>query len=327
MKTTLKILAGLILLMTLIYLLGPRAEFKEFDNRPLAIEYPIEKLDAMIKHREEQYPGIKEDNASQFIWKDSFSRTDYSFVYLHGFSASHGECQPILKNLADRYQANTYLPRLHQHGLNDVDAFKDLEPAQLVDSAKEAIAIGKSIGRNLIVISTSTGSTLASYLAANDPDIKALVCLSPNFDLYDSKSQLLVKPWGKQFFRFMMGGDYRQWETSPEAMQYWTTKNHIDAHIALRHLLNETMTEATFKSIDVPVYITYYYKNDSDKDEIISIEAIQHYADHLSTAADSLEVQAISHGKGHVIASKYMNEEWAVVQDSIFQYLNKIMGI
>jgi hypothetical protein len=143
---------------------------------------------------------------------------------------------------------------------------------------------------------------------------------APNFDLHDSNSHLLLKPWGKQIFKQMMGGNYRTWDTSDEAKKYWTTKNRIEGAIALRSLLDQTMTDETFSKISIPVFIGYYYKNSRSFDKIISIEAIKDFETKINTPKDKIEVIPISTGRGHVITSKYMNPEWEAVQRKIFKF-------
>lgn len=313
----------LILVLLLVYFLGPTPKFEAFDNAPSTLKFDINTVEAFINEKESKVENIKEDNQSQFVWQDSFKRTEYSMVYLHGFSASHGEAQPILDNFSEKYNCNTYLPRLYLHGLNDVDAFVNLNPKDWVESAKEAIAVAKAIGEKVVIISTSTGSTLAAYLAANDPKIVALINTSPNFDLYDPNSNLLVKPWGKQLFRRMMGSDYREWEATDSIKKYWTTKNRIEAHVAIRSLLNETMTDDIFEKIKQPFYVAYYYKDDENMDKIISIDAIHDFAEHLGTPKNKIELEAFDDGKGHVISSMYMNENWEHVQNEIFDFFEK----
>lgn len=327
MKLFGKLLFSLVLILVIVYFSGPKADFKKVDNKLVQIKYPIEDLEYMIDQREAKVEGIKDDNQSQFYWIDSLQKTEYAVVYLHGFSASHGECQPILTNFAERYGCNSYYPRLYKHGLEDVDVMKDLTPKGLMDSAKEAIAIGKSIGEKLIVISTSTGSALAFYLAANDPDIHALISTSPNFDLFDTRSQLLVQPWGKQIFRKMMGSNYRQWEAPDFVNRYWTTKNRIEAHIAIRDLLDQTMKNATFQAITQPVYISYYFKDEDNMDNVISVDAIRRFAKELSTPDSLKMVHPVANAQGHVISSQYMNENWEDVQDSIFVFAEQKLGL
>ena len=110
MKLFGKLLFSLIIILVIVYFSGPKADFEKVDNKRVQIKYPIENLEYMIAQRESQVEGIKYDNQSQFYWIDSLQKTEYAVVYLHGFSASHGECQPILTNFAERYGCNSYYP-------------------------------------------------------------------------------------------------------------------------------------------------------------------------------------------------------------------------
>ena len=209
-----KILLGLALIficLIVVYLLGPKPEYKKVNNTPIELGISLENIEDYIQSKEGSIPDIKAKNEAHILWADSTRKTEYAFVYLHGFTASHGEAHPIIQNIAKQYKSNTFLSRIHSHGLNDKDAFLDLTPTSMIESAKEAIAIGRTIGHKVIVMSCSTGSTYSAYLAPQDPAIVAQIMLAPNFDLQDPNTKLLVKPWGKQIMKKITGGNYRDW--------------------------------------------------------------------------------------------------------------------
>ena len=249
-------------------------------------------------------------------------------VYLHGFSASHGEAYPLVQNFAERFQCNAFLSRLAHHGLQDVDAFAHLTPESLVESAKEAIAIGRVIGKKVILMSTSTGSTLSVYLAGNDPDVHSLIMMAPNFDTHDPKMKMLTKPWGKQLFRYFNDSDYREWEDStPKIREYWTVKNRIEGYIALRHLMEQTMNPETFNRIRIPYFIGYYYKNEDEFDDVISISAIKEFDKSTRTPANQKVTAAFSTATGHVIGTPHQNPNWQDVQTEIFNFAEAKLGL
>ena len=63
------------------------------------------------------YPR-KPNNESKVVFHDSIpKKTPYSILYLHGFSASTEEGNPVHINIANALGANIYLPRLFGHGL------------------------------------------------------------------------------------------------------------------------------------------------------------------------------------------------------------------
>ena len=194
----LKVLVGLIVVLIGVFALGPKRSFEKIDNKPSKKTYDITSLDLKLKNQEQAVQYLKEDNESRVVWADSSKqKTKYSIVYLHGFSASQGEGFPMHVNIADSLKANLYLPRLPEHGVNNKDAMKNLTPAMLIDAAKEAIAIGKTIGEEVILMGCSTGGTLAIYLAAADRDLKGLILLSPNIEVNVAGVSLLTGPWGE----------------------------------------------------------------------------------------------------------------------------------
>ncbi|MCB0635921.1 MAG: alpha/beta hydrolase, partial [Lewinella sp.] len=197
MPKFIRYLLAALILGALLFALGPRPQFAPLDPQPDPRRWPIDEVASVVLPREAALPDLKPGNAAYFVWADSTAPTDYALVYLHGFSASPREGGPLHERFADHYGYNLYLPRLPGHGLAGPDAFAGPEAKDWVDAAKEAVAIGKSIGRRVILMATSTGATLALYLAAADPDIAALILMAPNIDLYSSSSRLLNGPWGR----------------------------------------------------------------------------------------------------------------------------------
>ena len=187
--------------------LGPRMKFATINPIPQPLELTINELDDFLEKRESKVANLKPNNQSRIVWNDSLhQKTPYSVVYLHGFSASPMEADPIHLEFAKRYGCNIYLPRLTGHGIDDIESFKNLEPQELVESAQEALAIGALIGEQVIVMSCSTGSTLSIYLAATQPEkVSSMIMYSPNINLYDSKTKLLTAPWGLQLAKWMRG--------------------------------------------------------------------------------------------------------------------------
>ena len=329
MRLFLKILLILLLVLLVIYLLGPTAEFEQVDVSPAKVEWSIDNVEQSITDRERSINGIKPKNEANFIWANpSKEKTEYAIVYLHGFTASHKEGFPIIQNFATRYKANLYLPRLYKHGLSDVDAMADVTPAKLLASAKEAIAVAKLLGDKIILMSTSTGSTYGSYLANNDPSIVAQIMMAPNFALHDPNAQKITGRWGKEMIKQTVGGMYRSFTGKhPKVKDYWQTKARIEGYIAVQGLIEQTMTEETWTKNNVPTFIGYYYKDEANKDKVISIEAIKRYAELASIPENQLRVIPFADAEGHVIGSQFMNDNWESVQDAIFSFAEEVLNL
>ncbi len=313
--------------MVLGYLLGPRMQYESVDNSPLELRLELEEVEDHINSIESQYSDIRPDNESRVLWADSLRKTEYAVVYLHGFEASWAESDPILKNFQDRYGCNMIYGRISHQGRSGVDAMLEESPMGMVESAKKYLALGKLIGEKLIVFSCSTGSTYSTYLAAEDSGIHAQIMTSPNFDLHDSNSKFLTGPWGRQMLKFLVGDDYREWTAPESAKPYWNQRYRIEGLIALRDLLDQTMTPEIWRANKVPTYIAYYYRDEKNFDDIISIPAIKKFAETASIPQEKLKVDVIDDAQGHVISSKHMNTNWERVQDSIFSFAEKVLDM
>ncbi len=318
-----KILWGLLLvflLLTITWFLGPKVEFEKVNLTPIQLNWDLEDIDSLLHLKESQVAHLKEDNEARVIWADSsMQKTPYSLVYIHGFSASQGEGDPIHKRLAESLGANLFLARLEGHGLATKEAFKDITPQDWIDDSKEALAIGRLIGEHVIVVSCSTGGTLSIALTPEDNSIHSLVLLSPNIEIAMPGLGMATGPWGEQLIQNIIG-EYRLVD-STKLVQYWSGNYHSDGLLALQGLLDQTMTAEAFSKIDVPIYMAYYYKNKLEQDHVVSVPAMLEFYDQVETPTDQKHKTAFANAGDHVISSKYKNENWEDVFEDIMAYL------
>ena len=328
MKYFFKFLVVILGSSVIIFLAGPRAPEPLLD-----VVAPINALSMadfeVIQKVEKQNQLVKPGNEALTFWIDTPGvKTEYALVYLHGFSASRGEGDPIHLEFARRYGMNAYLARLDQHGLSDQDAMLDLTPESLLHSAKEAIAIGKLMGDKVVVMSCSTGSTLALYLAAKNPEwIDALICYSPNIDTYDQATHLVDGPWGLQILRLVEKGKYHHWEANEDVQKYWSTTYRNEAIIDLRQLLDVTMTEETFGEVLQPVLVLYYYKSESEQDKTVSIPAMKDMFEHLGTPPNRKRMLPVPNAGHHVLASRYQSQDLETVRKYTFEFAEEVLGL
>ncbi len=317
--------------LAILYLAGPRVSYDPIASPEIEVPYglTIEGLDDFVDGKESAFQNIRLDNEARIIWADStHAKTPYAVVYLHGFSASHEEGKPIHTDFANRYGCNLFLARLANHGLAGEESMTDLTPNGLIESAKEAVAIGQVLGDDVIVMSTSTGGTLSIYLAGANPDlIDAMILYSPNIEIADQSTKILTKPWGLQLGK-LIAGDFRTFDdTEPLEDQFWTSKYRIEAIAALQKLLDETMTVDVFSAVTQPYFLGYYYKNDTAKDKVVSIDAIKKFAASTSTPEREVQVVEFPNVGEHVIASYIKSKDLESVRRSTFQFAEEILGL
>jgi pimeloyl-ACP methyl ester carboxylesterase len=192
----LKWLGIIILLLILTYFIGPRPATPVYETTLPQVPAAPADLEQYIRFQESQHK-LKPDNEARIIWlNDSLrEKTEYAVVYLHGFSASQEEGDPLHYEFAQKYGCNLYLSRLDGHGLDTTEPLGSFTAQGLWNSAKEAYAIGKQLGKKVILLATSTGGTIALKLAAEYPDIAGVILYSPNIAINDSRAWMLNNPW------------------------------------------------------------------------------------------------------------------------------------
>lgn len=185
MKKTLKYAACLIVIAAFAFALGPRSETKaEITFEPSSID---KTLDLYLQETESRVSDIVEGAEKEIIWADPTAKTqtDISIIYIHGFSATKHETRPVTDRIAEAVGANIYYARLKGHGRNG-DAMAEASFQDWANDFAEAIAIGEKLGKKVIIMSASTGSTLATW-GLTQPDlaknVAGLVMISPNFEL------------------------------------------------------------------------------------------------------------------------------------------------
>jgi esterase/lipase len=311
--------------LIVIYFLGPKPP-KPIFNNDLPTVVSINAIDAYITAMEAPYK-IKDDNQARIIWADSSkTQTDYAIVYLHGFSASQMEGNPVHQNIAKQFHCNLYLARLAEHGIDTTEDLMNLTAENYWESAKLAYAIGKQIGKKVILMSTSTGGSLALQLAANYPEIAGLILYSPNIEIFDPSAPLLNNPWGLQIGRTVLKSNYVDIKYTDSAYpKYWNSHYRIEAVVELQNLIETTMTEATFKKIQQPTLALYYYKDEAHQDNVVKVSAIQKMMQQIATPSNLKMEMAMPNTGNHVIASPIVSKDIVSVEQATAKFMKELI--
>lgn len=321
-------LLALILFLSLVYIMGPRVEFAPIVMPDSSIweTAPLSEFDSIIADRESRVADLKRDNHARIIWHDSTTtKTNISILYLHGFSASQEEGDPVHLKMAQRYGANMFLARLSDHGRSDSLSFQYLTPQALIDSAEEAFDIASRLGDTLIVMSCSTGSTLAAYIAAQRDDVYGMMMYSPNIDLYDPNSHLLMGPWGERLARLVFDGECRELVYDEQAKKYWNDAYHINGMFVVRDLIDKTMTNEVFEQLDMPIMLLYYYQDKKHFDDIVSIEAMHDFIEAINVDRDRKKIKALPNVGAHVMTSHIFSQDLSSVLSESFAFADSTL--
>ena len=313
-----------------VYKLGPKPEFEKVTASMPSFNLPIEQLPQKLEEEESLVKNLKPNNESRIIWADSIRKTPYVMVYLHGFSASPMEGDPVHRELAKKFGCNLYLPRLKGHGLDDPESFKDLTPTNYLNSAKKALAYAQLLGDSILLMSCSTGGTLSIYLAANNPGlVHSLIMYSPNIEVFDPNLKLATGPWGPQIMETVLGSKYRVISSNEgkEEEKYWTGTYRIEGLVALQALLDQTMTEETFSKIDIPYFVGYWYKNEEEQDHTVSVEAIKEFDQMTHTPDSKKQMVNFPEAGAHVMTSSLVGKDVPHVIEETSKFLQDILGM
>lgn len=317
-----------IFILAIVYFTGPVPFSGKLNGTLPIMPENLALLEYQIDSIERANPLIKSDNEARIIWADSaYQKTPYSIVYLHGFGASQAEGAPVHTMLAKKYGCNLYLSRLKEQGIASDSAFKNMTVANLLESAKQAVAVGKALGEKVIVMGTSTGAALGLYIAAENPDIAGLIMYSPLIRDREEQLRLLTMPWGRQLMEWMIGGDHLIEEREEEDRKYWSRVYYIEGYTALSLLVEKTMKPEVFQKVKCPVFLGYYYKNEDEQDGVVSVPAMLEMYDALGTP-DSLKVKkAFPNAGNHVIGSYIRSGDWNGVFHETDRFLQNVVHL
>ena len=250
-----RIVLVLALLLVAGFAAGPRVEV---DHGGIDVQVPVD-VDRYVQASESRIAGLVPGTEKQIVRHPDAGgkKTPLAIVYFHGFTASRQELSPVPQELARRLGANLFLTRLSGHGIPG-DALGAVTVEDWMRDAVEAMQIGRALGERVLVIGTSTGGTLATWLAASDyaEDLQGVVLMSPNFGPSDPRADILTWPWGEQIAELVQG-EYRSWKPVNEGhARYWTTRYPTRALVTMMSLV-ELVREQGLAGVRAPLLVMY----------------------------------------------------------------------
>jgi esterase/lipase len=316
-----------LIVLIIIYFLGPQPSPPAYDKILPVTPTEATLLEKYVRDNEAKHK-IKPDNEARIIWNDSLkNKTGYAVVYIHGFSASQEEGDPIHTDFAKKYGCNLYLNRLEDHGVDTTEPLANVTADRMWNSAKEAYAIGKQLGDKVILMATSTGATLALKLAATYPDIAGLILLSPNIAIKDPNAWMLNNHWGLQIARMIKGKYNHAKDTSALYARYWNAKYRMESAVQLEELLETTMKQSTFEKVTQPTLVLYYFKDEDHQDEVVKVTAIKRMYSQLGTPVQLKRMVAIPGAGDHVIGSYVKSKDVNAVRNECEKFAGEILQL
>lgn len=291
-------------------------------------------LDNWIAERENSIALVKPTAKARIVWKEPQNRykTPYSILYLHGFKASHGEGDPVHRQVTEKLGFNLYLSRLAKHGLNDIDAFKNLESNDFIHAAETSLEIAQQLGEKVIIMGTSTGASLGLYLASKKKykeSIGALLLYSPLVQFYGLQKLFLSTSLGRSVLKSFLGSNY-QFKTKNKTnrqAEIWYSSYHINGVLALGEFVENYMNAETFKEVSCPVFTAYYYKNFWQQDKVVSVPAIKKMHNSLGAASGKKKIVQLPRAGSHVISNGLVSKSITELEEKSTQFLRKQLAL
>ena len=240
--------------LIILFLLGPRSSV---DITPPSITLSPD-LDHYLQQSEARFRDITPGTEKTIRWAYPDKRkTPIALVYLHGYSATRQETAPLADDLATKLGANLFYTRLNGHG-RPGQAMAEARAEDWLYDAAEALAIGKQLGQQVVIIGMSTGGTLAVWLASEvqDPQVLAYVLISPNFSPKDPAAQILNWPWASYFVPALLGPNHEWTPRNAEQARYWTHSHPTNALLPMMALV-DTVNELPLGHIKTPLLMIY----------------------------------------------------------------------
>jgi len=298
-----RIAMGLLIVISMagvLFAAGPRNAFgPETPAARVAPPQEITQLDAWVAKSESAWKDIRPGNQKGIVWNSpAKERTPWAVVYVHGFSASRLETAPLTEQVAKALGANVVYTRLTGHGRTG-DAMAEASPQEWMADTLEAVQLGRTVGERVLVISCSTGSTLATWLGTRPEgqQVAAQVFVSPNFGPKDKRSEIINGPWGHQI-AYLLQGDYRgEPSADPAEAAAWTNRYPTSALFPLMALVKK-VRESDLSGFKAPVLVLY-----SERDQTVDpLETKAAFA-RFGSAQKVLKAVEYSEAKGqHVLA-------------------------
>lgn len=290
-------LLSIVILLVGVYLLGPRIEVGPPED--YAAPPPLAELGRWLSDREARLTDLTPGAEARIVWADAAApaQTPLAIVQFHGFSASPPETSPFGETLARALGANLYMARLRGHGRSG-EALAGATVEQWYADALQALAIGQRLGRRVMLVGTSTGGSLAIWLAARAEArgvVDRLVLVSPNLGLADPRGALLTGPWGLQIAEAVVG-EIREWTPETELRaRYWTHRYPTRALLTMMALV-DAVAALPADTIAAPTLVFY-----SPHDTVLDPAAIAAWVEAAGNRRAVVVDDALPGGGNHVL--------------------------
>ena len=200
---------------------------------------PLSELDEWLARREGAVPGLKPGVQAGILWANRLkTQTPLSVVYLPGYTATRGEISPAPERVAQGLGANVFFSRPAGQGAGS-EGHRHVTVDDWIEDGLEALEIGRKLGQRVVVIATSTGGTLATWLTLGPPAerVAVMILVSPNLSPKNIASEVLLWP-GKEFWLSLFVGSQVILKPQNDLQsRFWDLTHHSHSLIPMMRLV------------------------------------------------------------------------------------------
>ncbi len=276
--------------------------------------------------------GVPERATERLVINEP-EKNGMAILYIHGFGATRAEGEYSVDILARKLRANVYYLRLPGHGTT-ADAHAAATFEQYLTAAEDALLHMPLLGKKIVLIGTSTGALIATYLAARYSDrLHAVILASPLWDFANKATRLLNFPGGLALGQIVMGTERDAgWKSDPENRKHpdyekhWLIKQKFSALVNLNNLRRFVVKPETFAAIKAPVLTLVHYKDEKHQDEAIDVAAVRKLMPQLgSSQAGKNRLIEIADGN-HILLSEFVRTDKATILREMLNWLAGLRG-
>lgn len=329
-----RVVGGMLLGMVALVVAGALSLFPE---RPLPGPIPdhaaaaSEPIEAYLARRlaASRREGVRPGNEER-LERRGTGRAPFAILFVHGFGASRAEGEAVVDPLAAGFGASVYYTRLPGHG-GDLEAHAAARPEEFLLRMEEDFHQMRALGEKIVLIGSSTGALLCTWLAARHPDeVAAVVLASPLFEFADPASFLLSRRIGMPLIEAVYG-EFRDasWKTDPEQRKqpgyedHWITKQRFRAALIPDGLRRLIVRNGILSAVRAPVLILCHRADDAHQDTVVSVPAMHKAFARMNGGHPHPLSQEVAIADGnHILLSAYVRTDKERVLSAIRGFLN-----
>lgn len=290
-----------------------------FKIKPVNIPSSSVEIEKYITQSEQPFTELVSGAEKKINWYyQNKKKTEYSIVYLHGYTGCRQDLWPLFEIVAKDTQTNVFYNRFAGHGLNNGEALHLASAGEWLNDGVEALFVGEKLGDKVVLVGFSTGASVAAWLAEKYPNkIAALILISPNFGPADKTAYLLRTPLRKLLLNLLIG-PYRTIESEyPLYKKYWIYKYRATSLIDMMEIVALSQ-KVKWQKIKIPMLIVY-----TENDDLIDLRKVKNVF--KQSTASNKKLVNVSAATSHILAGKIISPlQTQFVAEEIISFMSKL---